>query len=287
MLPAAVRKQVGVAYLLFRVADTIEDSTTVGGREKLRLLGELGKLLQAADEVHDEWKSLACVLQQTATTNNAADACLFRQTARVVASACYFEPTVRTIILRRVRKSALGMRQFLSRGNVTGNIRLNSHRELCDYCYCVAGTVGEMLTELFLQHDPQLASSRSSLMSDAVGFGEALQLVNILKDSDNDHREGRCFIPANVARESLMEQARAKIEVAENYIQTLIEHDADDGIIRFSTFPVLLASLTLERVQADGPGAKVCREDVFRILGNLSPPNSIADEHGVVGEPKA
>jgi len=50
-------------------------------------------------------------------------------------------------------------------------------------------------------------------------WGEALQLVNILKDSADDREEGRRYLPAGVDRAEIFRLARRDIEVA-------VEHEA-------------------------------------------------------------
>jgi len=44
---------------------------------------------------------------------------------------------------------------------------------------------------------------------------------------------------------------------------------APRGIVEFTALPVLLAWATLDRVEQSGPGAKVSRDDVVRIVGEL------------------
>ena len=63
----------------------------------------------------------------------------------------------------------------------------------------MAGIVGEMLSELFLLDRPGLSPIASRLRERAATFGEALQLVNILKDSAVDAEEGRRYLPGGGA----------------------------------------------------------------------------------------
>ena len=72
-----------------------------------------------------------------------------------------------------------------------GNLVLTDLEDLKNYCYFVAGIVGEMLTELFLLGRPTLSGVAAFLRGRAAAFGEALQLVNILKDAAGDAAEGR------------------------------------------------------------------------------------------------
>ncbi len=100
-------------------------------------------------------------------------------------------------IRKHVIRSAEGMASIVARTR-EGSLTLHSIPELQDYCYIVAGIVGEMLTELFLLDRPALAGVAATMRERAATFGEALQLVNILKDSEGDAREGRRYLPEEV-----------------------------------------------------------------------------------------
>jgi farnesyl-diphosphate farnesyltransferase len=266
MLPPRLRRQVGISYLLFRIADTIEDGNLIAREEKTALLGSYGRVLASAQSRSTSWFFQAERFQRHRPSDHPADAALFTQTARVIATAIESDPAAVDVLLSNVGKSVDGMRKFVSAGSEAGDVVLKSKSELTDYCYRVAGLVGEMLTELFLMHDPVLQSVADELGSRARCFGEALQLVNILKDSAQDHLEGRHFIPVGVSRDAVIAMAQEDLAVAQQYVDLLRGHGADQGIVRFTQFPVHLASLTLDQVIADGPGAKVGREVVSRLL---------------------
>jgi farnesyl-diphosphate farnesyltransferase len=110
-------------------------------------------------------------------------------------------------IRRCVRTMALGMKRFATRAAERGPSvpYLDDDAELHEYCYVVAGCVGEMLTRL-LEHGlpkdgPDVAERRLAL---APVVGEALQLTNILLDWPVDIRAGRCHVPASwLARHGL------------------------------------------------------------------------------------
>jgi phytoene/squalene synthetase len=62
------------------------------------------------------------------------------------------------------------------------------------YCRYVAGTVGNMLTDLFVQKDKSLPEQ--ALRKNATDFGKYLQTINILKDPVEDWIEEKAvFIP--------------------------------------------------------------------------------------------
>ena len=63
--------------------------------------------------------------------------------------------------------------------------------DLYDYCYGVAGTVGELLT-------PILASSKENNFEQAkdaaIALGKAMQITNILRDVGEDFQNGRIYL---------------------------------------------------------------------------------------------
>jgi farnesyl-diphosphate farnesyltransferase len=97
-----------------------------------------------------------------------------------------------------VRTLATGMKRYAARAAARGpgTPYLDDDAELHDYCYVVAGCVGEMLTRLVARDipgdDPALAARRLAL---APVVGEALQLTNIVLDWSEDLRGGRCHVP--------------------------------------------------------------------------------------------
>src|SRR5262249_35020053 len=128
-----------------------------------------------------------------------------------------------------VIRSAEGMASIAARTR-EGRLTLHSIPELQDYCYIVAGIVGEMLSELFLLDRPGLSSIASFLRERAATFGEALQLVNILKDSAVDADEGRRYLPAEVPKSDVFALAREGLSVAGDYIPALPRPAAPPGL---------------------------------------------------------
>ena len=127
--------------------------------------------------------------------------------------------------------------------------------------------MGELLTELFLTRRIFSPSGGArAAVQRARAFGEALQLVNILKDSDEDAAEGRRYLPAGVPRGDVFALARRDLGVAGEYIDALRATGAPAGILEFTALPVALAWATLARVEEKGPGAKIGRPEVSRIV---------------------
>jgi len=93
-----------------------------------------------------------------------------------------------------------------------------------------------MLTELFLLGVPSSRGRRRS-QARAATFGEALQLVNILKDSEDDRNEGRRYLPEPVPKAEIFALARRDLETAEAYIETLRAAGSPRGILEFTALP--------------------------------------------------
>ncbi|WP_404400149.1 phytoene/squalene synthase family protein [Idiomarina seosinensis] len=69
-----------------------------------------------------------------------------------------------------------------------GEVAIKSVEELEDYCYCVAGTVGEMMCEA-------LSCSDKRATDHAIDLGVAMQMTNIARDVYEDAEMGRRYLP--------------------------------------------------------------------------------------------
>jgi farnesyl-diphosphate farnesyltransferase len=276
MLHEPARRQVTVAYLLFRVADSLEDSTLWPASRKLAGLEKLARLLESpsarrADSLREEW-ALDPPLRHPGYLE------LLRELPAVMRAAESLSPAAWEIISAHTCRTCRAMSESVARER-EGILRLTDLGDLRAYCYAVAGIVGEMLTELFLLNSDSLRSLASTLRGEAAIFGEALQLVNILKDRGADAGEGRCYLPAGLDLALVFRLARADLKTAAGYCARIEATGSDRGIVAFTALPVLLARATLDRVEREGPGAKVGRETVGRLLTRLQS----ALERGEVG----
>ena len=156
-----------------------------------------------------------------------------------------------------------------------------------DYCYYVAGVVGEMLTDLFCDYSPEIARNRPALYALSASFAQGLQMTNILKDVWEDRSRGACWLPRDVfvrhgvdlARLSsephdprfgagfreLLGTAHAHLKNALDY--TLLIPSRETGIRRFCLWAIGLAVLTLRKIEHNpqftaGAQVKVTRSAV-------------------------
>jgi farnesyl-diphosphate farnesyltransferase len=74
---------------------------------------------------------------------------------------------------------------------------LETVEDLDRYVYLVAGCVGEFWTALHVAHRPRLRRwDVARTTADAVRFGKALQMTNVLRDIPRDLAHGRCYLPS-------------------------------------------------------------------------------------------
>jgi farnesyl-diphosphate farnesyltransferase len=266
-LPEPTRREVTVAYLLFRIADTLEDATRWSPERKLAEFSALDRLLLTPNAATAKLKAASWIEDPPLEHSGYLE--LLEATPVVLEAWLGLGEQARESVRTHSRRTIVGMASFVSRER-DGVLQLRNVDDLKRYCYVVAGIVGEMLTELFLLDRPQLDPIAGALRHDSARFGEALQLVNILKDVSGDVGEGRRFLPPGIDSSALFGLARQDLEAAGRYSELLHRHNAPRGIVEFTLMPVLLAWATLDRVAERGPGAKLTRSEVIEILRRMA-----------------
>jgi len=271
LLPEPTRRTVSLSYLLFRIADTLEDAATWSPSERVAALESYAALVAKPDPANA--RRLCAAWLDAKPTTHAGYLHLLAKTEAVLGSLDGLAPAMADIVRAHVTRTALGMRDIVAARGQTDTFALTTLDELRSYCYVVAGIVGELLTETFVHDCPLLGVLRGELESHARQFGEALQLVNILKDEHEDAREGRIFLPASVPRAQVYLLAQEDLRHAALYKAALVRGGAPRGIVAFVTLPYNLASMTLAALEKNGPGAKVPRDQVMEMFareGGLS-----------------
>lgn len=266
VLPEPTRRQVMVAYLLFRIVDTFEDAAHWPPESRIEALREFESLLR--DYSSDEAARLARKWTAQEVSRESGYRELIAEIPFVLDAFFRLDPEAVSTVRDHVCRSAEGMATFVARGT-GGVLALESLKDLRDYCYAVAGIVGEMLSDLFLLKRDILAPIASYLQERAATFGQSLQLVNILKDAAVDVGEGRSFLPKSVPRSEVFALARRSLRVAGEYTLALQRVGAERGLIEFCALPVELAWATLRKVEERGPGAKVSHLELFSIRKRL------------------
>lgn len=189
VLPGTLRAAVRTAYLICRIADTVEDEPVLPAAEKAALFDGLAACFESPEAAD------AFAARAQGMTGEAAHVRLARHTDLVFVELRGLDAPTRAHVGRWALEMIRGMRKFVLA--YPHGIRIQSVEEYREYCYYVAGTVGHMLTDLWREHAPSIGPHRYEvLVSNCRAFGEALQTVNILKDvaRDADH-ENSIYIP--------------------------------------------------------------------------------------------
>ncbi len=216
LLPSGLRHPVLLAYLLCRLADTIEDAVDLPVEEKERLLAIFRSSLD------DDEPARARAARELATTfagRTGDDAHLARGTDLVLREFARLDAAQRRAIRPWVQEMCDGMADFARRYARAAPDRLEALDGVDDlerYCYYVAGTVGHLLTELFRLHHHRVTSRHYQRMKSlCTSFGLGLQLTNIIKDVADDRQRGWSFVPrqlctlVGITPEELLEPHRA------------------------------------------------------------------------------
>ncbi len=200
VLPAAVRSQIGLAYLLARTTDTIADTEIVPLAQRLEALQKLRERI--LDQSSAPLRFSALAEQQGAP----AEKRLLDRVEDALAAVKEFseadQKAIRDVLATITGGQELDLRRFgslaLTGTSATGQqiIALKTAAELDDYTYRVAGCVGEFWTKICRAHlFPNARLDEKQFITDGIRFGKGLQLVNILRDLPADLKNGRCYLP--------------------------------------------------------------------------------------------
>lgn len=191
-LPAALRDELTVSYLLFRVSDYLEDHETIDPDRKIELLERWDDVLGGTCSVDEFTAALNTIPHR----EDDPEATVAYESGALLSSMERFPRSAGDAILRRVRETTRGMAKWQAKGP-----RIEDEQELDDYMHHVAGVVGYLVTELFSGHSRAIADRRDTLMPLAREFGLALQTVNVIRGLRKDYERGWIFVPRTFCSE--------------------------------------------------------------------------------------
>jgi len=279
-LPARLRTAVSNAYLLCRIADTVEDEPALSAAETRVFLQRFTAVVLGTEEAAPLARELASRLSDRTLPAERELVGNMEKVIRVTADLAE-----RAAIQRCIELMCDGMHRFRLTTTLSG---LAHSRDLDSYCYYVAGVVGEMLTELFCSYSPAVATERAALHELSASFAQGLQMTNILKDFWEDRSRGACWVPQDVFARHGVELAQLSPErsdvrfhagvlelvgVAHGHLRNALAYALlipaeESGIRRFCLWAIGLAVLTLRKIAANpqftsGGQVKVSHSAVF------------------------
>jgi phytoene/squalene synthetase len=259
MLPTPFDAWITTGYLLCRVVDTVEDTPNIDWDTRRRLFTAFEEAIQTGD--------CSAFQHDVGVFPDNADGELCREIARVLKPMDAYPAAVQDALRKWITEMSGGMALYARRHAFgEGRTTLFDMGDLDRYCYFVAGTVGHLLTDIFVIGHPEVEDNATELRTHAVGFGLLLQMTNIVKDVTDDWPRGWCFIPESVctangtsssrlletdqtisgigAVDQVNHHARRFYADAVSYVLALPSTAVE--LRRFCLFPMLLAGRTLE-----------------------------------------
>jgi len=201
VLKGDLHRSILVAYLFCRIVDTVEDAAELDPKIKIKLLMEFSQLIEDRDYRVKNLTTWTHECKQVDGTPN--DLELLLQVQRVFNVFDSLPDNHQEQITPSVSKMSQGMAFFQNRFQFGEITPLGNIQDLEEYCYFVAGVVGEMLCNQFFQELPNLPeSARNTMRQNAVSFGLGLQMTNISKDIIADRSRGWSYIPKSIIVEN-------------------------------------------------------------------------------------
>ena len=280
-LPDDLCRAVSNAYLLCRIADTIEDDAELPFDDKHALSQQFISIVEGHGDATPFANELAPRLASHAT---AAERELIAETPRVIRITHSLNEAQRITMARCVRIMAEGMVFYQGQETLDG---VDDQAAMDRYCYYVAGVVGEMLTALFCDYCAAIKARETEMLHLAVSFGQGLQMTNILKDIWDDRARGACWLPRDIFAQngvtlSQVEPGRGGpgfedglgelIAIAHGHLRNALRYTlnlphSEPGVRRFCLWALGMAVLTLRKINkrrdfSNGTEVKISRRAV-------------------------
>ena len=264
-LPKCMHAGISIAYLLARATDSVADTSSATIEKRKLVLIEMGRAiesLKAEEKVGDvEFLPEDVVHAQ----QNEGERVLLSRFGECLTLARSL-PEEELLLVKRVLKIIVeGQLWDLTYFEL--NLGVSSAEETDRYAYQVAGCVGEFWTDMAsLCLGDSFAVRRGEEMRGlGVRFGKGLQLVNILRDREEDREKGRAYLPEGEDVRLWIDMCRSYLEDGVRYARALKSRR-----LRFaSVLPAWLGMETLDLIEEDlaqKGKKKVARSVVRRLM---------------------
>lgn len=288
-LSGDLKNHVVVGYEMCRIPDTVEDSGVIPEEDQEYLLDLYSDALEeGSEEAVERFTDQALEYREEALQEGEEESYweLIENTDRVMNVFQEFDNDVRGYVRQHVGEMVQGMQETVR----DDPIRIQSTEDFENYCFHVAGTVGNLLTDLFSHNYESIdQETEQELNRYAEDFGEGLQTVNIVKDVKEDYQEENAiFLPEEILKEHgnsheqlqdffeneeasqydaehfedslrhMVDRSEDKLEEAANYIKALPENAEEVRDWTITTHLLAVATLReadrniLEPLEEDG-----------------------------------
>lgn len=275
-LPRAMRRGIALGYMLARATDSVADTSTAAPGKRAEVLRQMRRAVQGTLPPDERALLLQALRGEMADAQtNPSEATLLRRFGECLEQLEQVSET-ELQLLRRVLS-------LIVKGQLWDLTYFDDHKvvesvdETTRYTYLVAGCVGEFWTDLGLATLGKgfCAPERRDIMAQAAArYGQGLQLVNILRDIEEDAARGRAYL-ASFRGKSETYPCKDSLEMWRNRAFWYL-WDGLDYARRLETFrlrftamlPALLGQKTLRLIaqRAGEERVKISRKAVYATL---------------------
>lgn len=245
MLPESLIDYISNAYLLCRIADTVEDDPIAPTKQKIAWLVSFAQF--CSNDFSDDMQLLSLHKQAVELVQKGSKTTefeLIKDMQGVITRTRSFPRKVQMILSKGVSILSYGMAQSLQ------GLNIKDVDDVDKYCYYVAGVVGELLAALFCEYNHTI--DKHALMILSVSFGEGLQLTNILKDRVEDKMRNVSFLPV-VADSEYKKMVEYYIALCQGHLDDALAFickvpTGEYGIRLFCLLNIAMATATLKLI---------------------------------------
>ncbi|MCF6249642.1 MAG: phytoene/squalene synthase family protein [Methylococcaceae bacterium] len=280
-LPDQLYPAVANAYLLCRIVDTIEDEVSLTVEQKKHFCSAFIDIVKTGNNAAAFAEELAPLLSDQTIL---AEHSLIHLTPRVIEITHSFDSEQIDALSCCVETMAKGMPIFQALDLHAG---VKTMADMDDYCYYVAGCVGEMLAKLFCHYSADINTHKDELLKLSISFGQGLQMTNILKDIWDDAKRDVCWLPQDIFIETCFDLNNLTpdtnddnfrlglehlISIADQHLQNALQYTQlipanETGLRNFCLWAIGMAVLTLKNIKNnlgfnDSDQVKITRKDV-------------------------
>ncbi len=288
VLEEPLRSQIGISYLMCRIADTIEDRVGLDPSRRKNLFRQFRDLVHSPDqaglrrEFSTGWSSYPDPHHQD----------LLEHTGTVLDCYATLDPSAREAIVVCIDEMVSGMERYPGPSERAHPVEICPDlQSLEEYCHYVAGTVGILLSRLFAGNlsEAWLTPERSE---NGHRFGLGLQLTNVIKDQKKDRERGVSYVPEvwitddttpRLTRDGsriLIHRAVEHLDAAQAYILSLPPDRPDMRLFCLWAAHLALATLKLAADPQTAAGAvKITRDELWRAIERAR--TAVADDEAL------
>jgi len=214
------RTPIMVEYNLNKTVDTIEDATVLEADEKIYLIATFNHHLERDTFSSEVQKRMLEVTPQ-------GEAFVFKNYQATINLYNTLSNEEKALAKKWTGKMAEGMCTYLKKP-------IDTHADLNEYCYYVAGTVGLYLTNLLKLKGSNITDKTfEKLATNSVSFGLFQQKLNIIRDYAEDKiTKKRSFWP-----QSYFEKEKDKLKILNRMCFDVLKNDIPRAIEYFRLLP--------------------------------------------------